>query len=153
VNVALNAGTNNLSFDVTLNGDVASYQLTSSAINRVDGNSVTQGDVVSLKTGLAKNQPGVSRLDVSLSGACYGNGSTKVLLKRLSTAGAWDTMSWATDTNSEQFVATQFKGGADFAALAGRLDFEAYNDRNELVGTTAMAVQVYGRPDVTLRLR
>jgi hypothetical protein len=151
--ISLRAGSNPLAFDVQVNGQEATYLLTGSEINVVDGNAVTKGDVVTLETGLARSQPGVDHLDVKLSGACYGNGSTTVLVKRLTTATSWDAMTWSTDADSEQFRKDQLKGGTDFGALAGRLDFEAYNERGELVGRAATAIQVFGRPEVSLRLR
>jgi hypothetical protein len=155
-NVALVAGTNPLSFDVVVNDQQNSFQaqVSATSANKIDGSNITKDDLVSLKTGLAKNQPGVTRLDVKLTGACYGNGTDVVLLKSFAAADAasWDAFTWNTDADQADFLKAQFKGGTDVNAADGKLIFEAYNERNELVGKSELAIHVFGRPviDVTL---
>lgn len=155
-NLTLVAGTNPLSFDVVVNDQEGSFQaqVSATSANKIDGSNITKDDLVSLKTGLAKNQPGVARLDVKLTGACYGNGTDVVLLKSFATADAasWDAFTWNTDADQADFLKAQFKGGTGVNAAGGKLIFEAYNALNELVGKSEVAIHVFGRPviDVTL---
>jgi hypothetical protein len=155
--VKLVAGSNPLAFDVVVNDQEGGFQaqVTAASANAIDGSNFTEDDLVTVKTGLANNQPGVARLDVKLTGACYGDGTTTVLVKSfaLADAAAWDTFEWDTGADANTFVADQLKGGTGVDALAGTLIFEAYDANDVRVGQSELAIHVFGRPiiDVTLK--
>lgn len=169
--VKLKAGPNVFTFDVVVNGNEASYSLASSDNgNSVEDNAITKDDVVTLATGMAKNQPGVDRVEVYLDGACYGSPEHPALLGVLDNAASWNTFTWDTTQaltgltptlkDATLFDPTHFDGikpektDADqFPYAAGAITVVSYNDRDERVGVAKFDLRVYAKPEVTLRLK
>lgn len=154
-NVGLKAGLNQLSFDVLVNSQEGAYQVMLSQSGNIVGaeNNITKDDVVTLKTGLMAKQPGIKHLDIKVAGAAYGNAApTLVKSFDASASAVWDTFEWATDTAQGAYLPANLVGGTNFDYNTGALIVEAYNEREEQVGSAVMDIRVFGRPDVEVTL-
>jgi hypothetical protein len=157
--VTLNAGSQNLLFNVSVNGQESSYSVTAgSSVNNnvVTGGNIVKGDTVSLSTGIANNQAGIDHVDLVLSGAAYGG--SNCILGRITTAGSFSTFSWNSNSNAGApgtFLAASLVGGTNQATVAGTIDVLAYhvNDSVNAVATASIPVNIFGRPAVTVQVQ
>jgi hypothetical protein len=162
LDVSLVPGVNNLDFAVQVNGTELSYQLNASGNNNVvSGNAIVQGDVVTLATGVDASQPGVDHLVLELSGGAYGGATATVGVLTSAMAASWNAFTWNTGTSytlpdgitgAAGYVPAKLTPGGGRTSAPGTLTVKAYDLRNNLVGTAAMTLAVYGRPLVGVNL-
>lgn len=154
--VALAAGPNAVTVDITLNGSEATYEVASSATNATTGGYITKGDTVTLATGIANNQPGVSYVLFKLSGAAYGTPADPVTIGKLTDATAFATFTWDTSADNTadgaSYTAASLVGGADAATVSGQVDVEAYNANDLLVGKASFPISVFGAANVSVKV-
>jgi streptogramin lyase len=145
--ITINAGANNLVYNVTINGQEGSYNYSRSFNNNVVAdNYITKNDEVILSTGIATSQPGVNDVYVRLSGPCYS--ASPLLLKHFTSADInnWNTLDWNTAVATGTFVPANLIGGSLGAPATGVLDIQAYDVNAVLVGEASFTMGVYNPP-------
>jgi hypothetical protein len=155
--VTIQAGANNVDFTADVNENEATYNLsTSTFANNVSDGGIVKGDTVTFNTGMVNSQPGVARLEVQVSGAAYGGGSS--VIKNITTPASFASFTWATGANSagagETYLAATLSAPATgTAGTAGRIDIIAYNSNAQEVGRAAFNITVFGTPTSTIRIK
>jgi hypothetical protein len=159
--VSIQAGSNNVDFTCTVNGNEASYNLsTSTNGNKVSDGGVVKGDTVTFNTGMANNQPGVARLEVQISGAAVYSfgGSNTAVIKNITDPTQFASFSWNTGATSAGAGETYNLNGllapaTGVAGNVGQIDIVAYNANSQEVGRAAFTLTVFGQPTTTIRVQ
>jgi hypothetical protein len=157
--VTIAAGSNNVDFTCTVNGQEATYNFSTSTFgNKVSDGGVVKGDSVTFNTGMANNQPGVARLEVQLSGAAAYTGGGPAVIKNITTPASFSSFTWNTAANSvgagETYLAASLLAPATgVTGNAGQIDIVAFNANSQEIGRAAFTITVFGTPTTTIRVQ
>jgi hypothetical protein len=119
----------------------------------VTRNIITKDDTLTIETGLAPNQPGVDRVEVSISGAAYSGPKTLVKRFTSSDSATWNSFSFNTANAQEAYLPGNLSGGAGTNSLAATLFVEAYDRYNVKIGESQIPAVVYGKPNIIVRIQ
>jgi hypothetical protein len=158
--VALDAGTNTINFNLTLNASESSYNIVASSSsfkNVVSDGYLVVGDVIDMNTGMDAAAPGVDHIDVVLTGAAYGGGTA--ILGRLA-SGALNTFHWDSSVDAgapgTYSQATYAANGGNLATPAtGTIEFRAYHADDGVTefAKSVIPINVYKAPTVDIQVQ
>jgi hypothetical protein len=138
--VPLTTGDNKVPVPVTPNKEKLALLSATDDVKVSDGTFVP-GITIEVGTGFADDLPGLSRVEVELSGPGYGDG-TEIASLRTFTGAGHSTFSWRPSAPSGSYDPDKLATGNEARALT--MVSRAYDGFGNLVGTNKLALHVLG---------
>lgn len=138
--VSIHRGTNTVDVPITPNDSQPELLGASDSIN-VSDNVIVKGAKLTLKSGFAQATPGVSRVEIEISGAAYGDGTEQALIASLE-APSLDDYEWLPINSSSNYVASKLVTSDKRNPF--RITSRAIDPYGTVVAHTDLALSVVG---------